>query len=105
MYKQKISEFCKRMFPPTIFNIYFWFNCIFGVVITVMNTFFAISLSSDSDPNPGEALYFLVLIPMFSAFLISSLVTLVLSIRKSENSFISLAPVFIWILSFLVFFI
>ena len=88
-----------------LFYIYFYLSIIIGLIITIMNLNVAISLKGEADPNPGVAMYFVIIFPMIVGLIISVIVTIYHYIKYLDTLKKSLIPLFIWIISFIALFI
>lgn len=85
-----------------IFYIYFVVFLVFGLIVCITNLQMSISLKNDPDPNPGVAMYFEIIYPMFFALLISGIVSIYQYTRYCKTFKLSLIPLIVWALSFVL---
>jgi hypothetical protein len=101
MEEERLSDILGRM----LFYIYFVVFLIFGIIVCIMNLQVSISLKNEPDPNPGVAMYFEIIYLMIFALIISGVVSTYQYARYIKTFKLSLVPLIIWVLSFVLLFI
>jgi hypothetical protein len=85
-----------------VFKLYLVINTTFGILVCLMNYHVSISFKNDPDPNPGAGLYFLIIGPMIIAFILTMIVSIFQYFKRISTFKISLMPLAIWGLSFII---
>ena len=85
-----------------LFYIYFVISIGLGLLVCIWNLQMSTALKNDLDPNPGVAMYYFIIYPMIIALVVSAIVSVYQYARYIKTFKISLIPLIIWLLTFIL---